>query len=378
MKYTEKTISVIMPVYNGETYLREALDSILGQTYTNFEFIIIDDASDDGTAAVLDTYKDERIVRLRNDRNIGNYPSRNKGMFCAKGKYVCVMDADDMACPDRFQKQLDYLESHPRLLAAGSRFRFSDGYLGPIPLTSEEIRLYLLEENCFLHSSLMIRTSALKRLGGYREEFVYSADYDLVCRLSLLGDIENMPDLLMTYRWHPSQISQRYNKKQRECAALIRQQYQLAFIDRYKTGQQPLPDQRAVACRDIGYVIALYTLARFTGNRKYEGLANARVEKIYGQLAESPLETFGSNLCLLACGLIYLLRNGFVNGDEEDVLAEIDELGELFLRDLEDIPDPIRADWIHYLTLRRQKKNADRESAIGSKNKENPEFLPEK
>lgn len=367
MKDTEKTISVIMPVYNGETYLREALDSILGQTYTDFEFIIIDDASDDGTAALLDTYTDKRIVRLRNEKNRGNYPSRNSGLACAKGKYVCVMDADDIAYPERFQKQWDYLESHPHLLAVGSRFRFSDSYLRPIPLTSEEIRLYLLEENCFLHSSLMIRTSALKRLGGYREEFVYSADYDLMCRLSLLGDIENMPDLLMTYRWHPSQISQRCSRKQRECAALIRQQYQLAFIDRYKTGQQPLPDQRAVAYRDIGYLIVLYTLARFTGNRKYEELANVRMEKIYGQLAESPLETFGSNLCLLACGLIYLLRNGFVNGDEEDVLAEIDELGELFLRDLEDIPDPIRADWIHYLTLRRQKKNADRESAVGVK-----------
>lgn len=364
MKYTEKTISVIMPVYNGETYVREALDSILGQTYADFEFIIIDDASDDGTAAILDTYADERIVRLRNEENRGNYPSRNSGLARAKGKYVCVMDADDIACPERFQKQLEYLETHPHLLAAGSRFRFSDGYLRPIPLASEEIRLYLLEENCFLHSSLMIRTTPLKRLGGYREEFVYSADYDLVCRLSLLGDIENMPDLLMTYRWHPSQISQQYNKKQREYADLIRQQYQLAFIDRYKTGEQSLPDPRAVACRDIGCVIALYTVARFTGNRKYEALADTRLEKIYGQLAESPLETFGSNLCLLACGLIYLLRNGFVNGDEEDVLAEIDKIGDLFLRESRDIPDPIRADWIHYLTLRRQKKNADRESAV--------------
>mgnify|MGYP000196420182 FL=1 len=95
-------LSVIMPVYNGEAYLCQAIDSILKQTFRNFEFIIIDDASTDGSEKIIHAYEDSRIKFVRNTDNQGNYPSRNKGLKMATGKYICVMDADDVAYPHRF------------------------------------------------------------------------------------------------------------------------------------------------------------------------------------------------------------------------------------------------------------------------------------
>lgn len=99
-------ISIIMPVYNEEKYLREAIDSILCQTADNFEFIIIDDASTDNSLSIIQSYADKRIVLIRNEQNIGNYPSRNKGMEVAVGKYICVMDADDIAYPQRLEDDI--------------------------------------------------------------------------------------------------------------------------------------------------------------------------------------------------------------------------------------------------------------------------------
>lgn len=378
MTSTQKTISVLMPVYNGETFLQEALDSILGQTYTDFEFIIIDDASEDGTADILNTCTDPRVMRLRNEKNRGNYAARNRGLTLAKGKYICVMDADDVANPDRFSKQVAYLETHPEVVAVGSRYLFSDGYLRPVPLMYEEICLYLLEENCFLHSSLMIRSDALRKLRGYREEFIYSADYDLVCRLSLLGKIGNMPDVLMTYRWHTSQISQRCSKKQRECAIRICRQYQLAFITRYKSGKQAVPDERMLFYPDMGRAIAFYTYARFTGNNTYERLADELLEKTCSKLDIYISAMYGNYLCSLGCGLVYLLRNGLVDGEEEDVLTDIDEMLDVIIREEWKREDADLAGWIYYLTLRLQDKYARHDSPVRLKNRRNLAYLQDK
>ena len=104
-------ISVIMPVFNEEKYLHEAIDSILHQTFDRFEFIIIDDASTDNSLAIIQSYADERIVLICNEYNVGNYPSRNKGLEIAVGKYICVMDADDVAYPQRLELQYQYLEA---------------------------------------------------------------------------------------------------------------------------------------------------------------------------------------------------------------------------------------------------------------------------
>ena len=116
-------ISVVMAVYNGEKYLRSAIDSILSQTYIDFEFIIIDDCSTDNTANILESYTDSRIQIIRNEKNLRLPASLNKGLKIAKGKYIARMDADDIAMPDRFEKQVKYLEAHQEVAVIGGSFQ---------------------------------------------------------------------------------------------------------------------------------------------------------------------------------------------------------------------------------------------------------------
>ena len=113
-------VSVIMPVYNMAKFIESAINSIFQQSFSDFELIVIDDASEDGTDAVVQSYKDRQIIFERNSCNVGNYVSRNRGMQLAQGKYIAVMDADDIAMPDRLEKQVAYLEEHSGVLAVGS------------------------------------------------------------------------------------------------------------------------------------------------------------------------------------------------------------------------------------------------------------------
>ncbi|WP_081415454.1 glycosyltransferase [Parabacteroides massiliensis] len=203
---TERNIvvSVVMPVYNQEKYVQDAIESILNQTFQDFELIVVNDGSDDNSESKILSCRDERIVYVRNEENQGNYPARNIGIAKAKGRYVAVMDADDLAFPTRLEQQFTYLENHRDLCVVGSGFTFSDTLRKcRHPLGDEEIRLALLDRNSFMHASLMIRMEALRELGGYNEAYRYASDYDLVCRLVLYGKVENLPDILMIYRCHP-------------------------------------------------------------------------------------------------------------------------------------------------------------------------------
>lgn len=246
-------ISVVMPVFNGEKYIQSAIDSILIQTFSNFEFIIIDDASVDNTANLIHLYTDSRVILLQNERNIGNYPSRNRGMNIARGRYICVMDADDIAFPERLEKQFNYLETHPDLLAVGSDFVFfPDYHRAGVLINYETLLIAFLNNNRVLHPSLMIRSETMIKLGGYNEKYVYSSDYDLLCKILLKGKVENMPDVLMMYRWHKSQISQLHKIEQAKYAYAVRCQYHKAFINCYKTSEQSLVSLADVSFPEIG------------------------------------------------------------------------------------------------------------------------------
>lgn len=161
-------ISVIMPVFNEEKYLHAAIDSILSQTFDNFEFIIIDDASTDNSLQIIKSYTDKRIILICNEYNVGNYPSRNRGLELAVGKYICVMDADDIAYPQKFEFQYKYLETHPDIWGIGTNFIFSNPQMKRhLSLSYEQLMIHLLQNNTFLHSSLMIRTDVMRMHGGY-------------------------------------------------------------------------------------------------------------------------------------------------------------------------------------------------------------------
>lgn len=347
-------ISVIMPVFNEEKYLHEAIDSILHQTFDRFEFIIIDDASTDNSLAIIQSYADERIVLICNEQNIGNYPSRNKGLEIAVGKYICVMDADDVAYSQRLELQYQYLEACPDLWILGTGLDFSIlGMKWTLPSSHEQLMIGLLQDNVSLHSSLMIRTDVMRKYGGYDEKYVYSSDYDLMSRFSLAGKVENLPEVLMMYRWHASQISQLHRDEQKAFAYDIRRKYQIEFINRYRRANQQTLDEWTVGIPEIGRIIALYTYASYTGDVIYEKQADELLE----QLLENDIEIVPylgqeSSFCSLGCGLIYILRNGFAEGEENEILMELDtRLSALSINWNKEQKESLYG-WIHYLTLR--------------------------
>lgn len=315
-------VSVIMPVYNMESYLKEAVGSILQQSFENFELIVVDDSSTDRSWDVLCTYYDSRLVCLRNIENIGNYPSRNKGMRVAKGKYICVMDADDIAFPDRIEKQFEYMELHPAVLACGSQFIcIGMGNTYPKPLKYQDIQLQLLKDNRFLHPSLFIRTAVLKELGGYDERYRYSSDYDLACRLALRGEIVNMPDVLMQYRIHNTQISSAYRLAQKQYAREIRQKYQLEMIRRFKSLENDMPESEDIQYPVIGEIIFYCHCGKLLNSGFWSKIAEKLAYKLLEHIKSLPIEQQQFVMNEMKSGLCYLQRNGFI----QDILGLYDK-----------------------------------------------------
>lgn len=355
-------VTVILPVFNMSKYVGDAIQSILHQSYSDFEFIIVDDASTDATLNQIHLWEDKRIKVIRNEGNIGNYQSRNKALSIAKGKYIAVMDADDIALPDRLEKQVAYLENNSDVLAVGSDFVFTAGDVKKdIPLTYEAIKLALLEKNCFLHPSLMIRRDVIQQIGGYNEKYIYSSDYDLVCRLALKGKMENLQDKLMIYRWHESQISQLHRLEQGKYGREIRRNYQCAMINRYKRNNQAFVTEEDVAFSLLGKIIFYYTYASFSQNAYYEEMADEWLDELYNQIDLTVPPVLEEGLCGVGCGLVYLLRNGFVEGNEDEILGNIDRrlFGSLIFMHEEDKPDWYG--WLCYFLRRLTKPRDEKE-----------------
>lgn len=319
-------VSVILPVYNGGEFIQEAIDSILNQTLSDFELIIIDDASTDGTTDILLSYTDYRIIYLRNEKNLGNYPSRNIGLKLARGRYIAVMDSDDIAFPERLERQFSYMEAHSDILAVGTSFLYGTEEIKRLQLlTEDEIKQALLDNNCFLHSSLMIRTNVLRALGGYDETYRYSSDYELVCRLVLSGKVVNMPDILMKYRWHPNQISCLHAFEQQKFAGKIREKYQMTFVNQYVDSKIELPlDAYMLKYPELGCAISLYVYAKHKKDLKSEAKADDLLDYIIDRMKEMTTDELNMDLYSIGCGMIFLLRNGFVQGDENLILKHLD------------------------------------------------------
>ncbi|MBC5632927.1 glycosyltransferase [Parabacteroides hominis] len=359
-------ISVVMPVYNSDCYLHKSIDSILDQTFVDFEFIIINDGSDDNSENIILSYKDERIIYLKNEYNVGNYLARNIGLKMAKGKYVAIMDADDIAFPNRLARQFMYLEEHKDVKAVGSWFIFENNQQQwKHPVEDEQIRLGLLEKNCFMHASLMICSDILYKLNGYNELYRYASDYDLVCRIVFHGKVYNLPEILMVYRCHSTQISQKYMQIQQLLAEKIRLCYQLNFIKFYGRGNLKEVDRYTIGDKKLGYIISLYIYSRFMGDKAIEYQADEYLSSVIDEMCNEVTV----KLYNLGCGFIYLLRNGLILGNEDDVLRDIDlQLDWLCLALNVDDKESLLG-WIHYLCLRIDIKNGN--SLVLLKNKQN-------
>jgi len=207
-------VSVILPVFNGEKYLSEAVGSILSQSYKRFELIIIDDGSKDKSLAVIKKFKDSRI-RIYTQTNQGLAKTLNRGISLAKGTYVARQDQDDFSYPERLEKQADYLSKNPKCGLVGTWADIWEGdnkkthRFHKHPSTNELLQYFLLFDNPFVHSSVMIRKTALENAGFYSTNKNYQppSDYELWSRIGRKYDLANIPELLHAYREVPGSMS---------------------------------------------------------------------------------------------------------------------------------------------------------------------------
>lgn len=207
------TVSVIMPVYNSAQYLAEAVESILKQSFADFEFIIINDGSTDASHDILTHYQllDKRI-RLYHQENRGIVESLNRGCNLSRGKYIARMDSDDISLPERLAKQVSFLETHSQVGVCGTWVQLFGGTTGVVrPSTdSEMIRIKLLFESMLAHPSVMMRRQVMINNNlFYRDGYDGAEDYDLWLRFSQHTLLANIPEILLRYRKHEQQITQR-------------------------------------------------------------------------------------------------------------------------------------------------------------------------
>jgi glycosyltransferase involved in cell wall biosynthesis len=230
-KIKKPLVSVVMPVHNYGMYIKEAIDSILSQSMPDFEFIIINDGSTDDSSEIAHSYSDSRIRTVDFSENKGCYPARNHGMQLAKGKYICVMDADDICLPKRLELQCIFLEANPDIGLTGTAYRYMNNLHPVYRATDPEIIRLLQLRFCYLlHPTCMIRHSFVKKYNLYYDEnFTYASDYAWQVKASSLFPVSNINEILLLYRQHNNQISTKGASEQGKFAKIIRLQ-QLASI----------------------------------------------------------------------------------------------------------------------------------------------------
>lgn len=204
-------VSVMMAVYNSEKYLREAIEGILNQTYTNFEFLIINDGSTDKSKDIILSYSDPRIVFLENEINSGIVKSRNTCLEKSKGKYIAILDSDDIALPIRLEKQVEFMEFNPEYGMCGTYFKVINNkgkklYNVKFPISDFDLKSYLHFGNSFCHSTMLIRSDLALKF-KYPEAFQLGEDYALWQSISSVSKIYTIPVFTTYYRIHGNNIS---------------------------------------------------------------------------------------------------------------------------------------------------------------------------
>lgn len=215
------TISVIMPAYNTEKYIGTAIESILQQTFEDFEFIIIDDASTDHTYDIICHYHDKRIIRIRNEKNLGVAACINKGILIAHSEFIARMDSDDISKPERFQKQMEFMNANSNLGISGTHMETIDKNGKVIKEHRKKIGNEAIKVNLFFghtslaHPSIIMRRKIMDMYHlRYDTAFQYAEDYDLYCRCSSFMSLDNYPECLVQYRIHSESVSQKYKQQQ--------------------------------------------------------------------------------------------------------------------------------------------------------------------
>ena len=241
----QPVVSVVMPVYNAAAHLAAALDSMLAQTFTDFELIVLDDGSTDETGALLAAYA-ERDARLRlagSAQNQGLIARLNQGLELACGRYIARMDGDDTSRPERLARQVALLEAQPQIGACGSWIRvFGDApaRVERYPADDVAIRCELLFRSALAHPAAMLRGDVLRRYGlRYDTQFVHAEDYAMWLQIAAHSQLANLPEILLDYRAHAAQVGQRQRATQQASSALVRLNQLCAL------GLDPTPAERA-------------------------------------------------------------------------------------------------------------------------------------
>ncbi|MDP2852235.1 MAG: glycosyltransferase [Gallionella sp.] len=241
-------VSVLLPAYNCEAYVLEAVSSMLSQSFSDFELLVIDDGSTDSTRKLLEAVHDARLRLVSNERNIGLIGTLNRGLALAVGRYIARMDADDISAPERLEKQVQYLEANPDIHVLGSMVNLIDeqgnvfGAFAGYPKNADEIHRYLLRECCLIHPSVMFRKDTVLAADGYSTSARHAEDYDLWLRLSDHHKIANLPDKLVSYRMHRNQVSIRNLTTQHHVAQSCR----IAALKRRSTLGEDVSDVEQV------------------------------------------------------------------------------------------------------------------------------------
>nr|WP_275983432.1 glycosyltransferase family 2 protein [Paenibacillus hamazuiensis] len=249
------TVTVLLPVFNGIPYIEEAIISVLSQTFTDFEFLLIDDGSRDGTLQLLQGWqaRDGRIKVVVHETNRGLIASLNEGLSLATGKYIARMDADDVCLPHRLQRQVEFMEAHPEIGVCGGQASYTGtGRITTNPLDHEQIKCFQLFWCAFTHPSVMMRKSVLDQYGIRYQPYPHAEDYDLWNRLAKVCGLVNLPDVLVVKRDHPAQVSVAHKPLQDHVANLIRIE-QLREL-----GIEPTPEEFSIHLDFASYRIKVH------------------------------------------------------------------------------------------------------------------------
>ena len=225
------TVTVLMPVYNGLSFLKDAITSVLQQDFNDFELLVVDDASTDGSAEWVASVSDARIRLVRNQQNLGQAASLNRGLHEARGPYIARLDQDDVSLPQRLRKQLVWLESHPDIIVVGSSVDWIDSRgnrtrhpRGRTVDCGTLVGNFLLRRNLLIHPAVMFRRDVVVALGGYDATYSPSEDYELWTRLAVGGyRLAVQPETLVLYREHDGQQSHEQLHYQRRQAGKAHQ-----------------------------------------------------------------------------------------------------------------------------------------------------------
>lgn len=211
-------VSVVLPVYNAALYVKEAVQSVLNQTFQNFELLIYNDGSTDNSLEILQQFEDSRIRIVNYEKNIGLIQLLNNAFSEAKGEYIARMDADDVCLPDRFEKQVGFLDQHPNIGICGGFLEIiGTNEINKKPALDKDLRWWIFKGSPFAHPSVMIRNKVLIHSNlKYNPDAYVVEDFDLWWRMAFVTQLANLETVLLKYRIHPNQVSSSKNDLQLE------------------------------------------------------------------------------------------------------------------------------------------------------------------